>query len=293
MSGIFISHSSRDRQAAEEMAARLRAHGYQSLFLDFDPADGIPAGRDWEREIYAGLRSCSGVVVLCSAHSMASDWCFAEITHARALGKRLFPVLIGECTLRALLLDTQVVDLRADPDDGYARLWRGMRGAGLDPADSFAWESGRAPYPGLAPFQAADAAVYFGREEEQRRCLDALAQMRRYGGERLLVVVGASGCGKSSLVRAGVLPRVARMPDWRVLGPMRPLRRPDEELARVLAAAQAPPGQAAAGQAPGRRGERHDFGDDAAVAAATGDIGVALAAAFASAPERPAALLVV
>ncbi|MDX9886534.1 TIR domain-containing protein [Thauera sp.] len=269
MSGIFISHSSRDRQAAEEMAARLRAQGYQSLFLDFDPADGIPAGRDWEREIYARLRSCSGVVVLCSAHSMASDWCFAEITHARALGKHLFPVLIGECTLRPLLVDTQVVDLRADAEDGYARLWRGMRGAGLDPADSFAWERGRAPYPGLAPFQAADAAVYFGREQEQRRCLDTLAQMRRYGGERLLVVVGASGSGKSSLVRAGVLPRIARMPDWRVLAPMRPLRQPDEELAHLLLPSQPAPADTPAA------------------------LGAALASAFAAEPGRPAVLLVV
>lgn len=269
MSGIFISHSSRDQLAAEAMAARLRAQGYQSLFLDFDPADGIPAGRDWEREIYARLRSCSGVVVLCSMHSMASDWCFAEITHARALGKRLFPVLIGECTLRPLLLDTQVVDLRADAEDGYARLWRGMRDAGLDPTDSFAWDSGRAPYPGLAPFQAADAAVYFGREQEQRRCLDTLAQMRRYGGERLLVVVGASGSGKSSLVRAGVLPRIARMLDWRVLGPMRPLRRPDEELARLLPQGQPVP------------------------AATPAALGAALASAFATEPARPAALLIV
>lgn len=273
MSGIFISHSSRDRQAAQEMGERLRAQGYQSLFLDFDPADGIPAGRDWEREIYARLRSCSGVVVLCSAHSMASDWCFAEITHARALGKRLFPVLIGECTLRPLLLDTQVVDLRGDPEDGYARLWRGMRAAGLDPADSFAWESGRAPYPGLAPFQAADAAVYFGRDQEQRSCLDVLAQMRRYGGERLLVVVGASGSGKSSLVRAGVLPRIARMPEWRVLGPMRPLHHPDEELARLLPSGRQP----AAGE----------------VAADAEAVGAALASAFADEPGRPAVLLVV
>src|SRR5690606_40133406 len=72
VSGIFISHSSRDREAAEAIAARLRAQGYQSLFLDFDPADGIPAGRDWEREIYARLRSCSGVVVLCSAQDRKS-----------------------------------------------------------------------------------------------------------------------------------------------------------------------------------------------------------------------------
>ena len=127
VSGIFISHSSRDREAAGAMAKRLRGEGYQSLFLDFDPADGIPAGRDWEREIYARLRNCSGVVVLCSAHSMASDWCFAEITHARALGKRLFPVVVGECTLRPLLRDTQVIDLRADAEDSYARLGRGLR----------------------------------------------------------------------------------------------------------------------------------------------------------------------
>lgn len=237
MSGIFISHSSRDNAAAEDVATRLRAQGYQSLFLDFDPADGIPAGRHWEREIYAQLRACSGVIVLCSAHSMASDWCFAEITHARALGKQIFPLTIGDCELRSILLDTQVTDLRADPEAGFARLWRGMRSAGLDPADSFDWDIRRPPYPGLQPFQAADAAVYFGREEDQRRCLDTLAQMRRYGGDRLLVVVGTSGSGKSSLVRAGVIPRLARMPDWQVLVPMRPLQQPVEELERVLSAA--------------------------------------------------------
>ena len=236
MSGIFISHSSRDSAAAADLAARLRAQGYQSLFLDFDPADGIPAGRHWEREIYTRLRACSGVVVLCSPHSMASDWCFAEITHARALGKQLFPVIIDPCELRPVLLDTQTVDLRPDPEVGYARLWSGMRSAGLDPADSFDWDVHRSPYPGLKSFQAADAAVYFGREEDQRRCLDKLAQMRRYGGERVLVLVGSSGSGKSSLVRAGVIPRLARMPDWQVLAPMRPLQQPVEELARVLPA---------------------------------------------------------
>ncbi len=234
MSGIFISHSSRDNAAAEDLAERLRAQGYQSLFLDFDPADGIPAGRHWEREIYARLRACSGVVVLCSPHSMASDWCFAEITHARALGKQLFPLIIDSCELRPVLADTQTVDLRPDPEAGYARLWRGMRSAGLDPTDSFDWDVHRPPYPGLKPFQAADAAVYFGREDDQRRCLDKLAQMRRYGGDRLLVLVGTSGSGKSSLVRAGVIPRLARMPDWQVLAPMRPMQQPVEELARVL-----------------------------------------------------------
>ncbi|TVO58071.1 TIR domain-containing protein [Denitromonas halophila] len=234
VSGIFISHSSRDNTAADDLAKRLRAQGYQSLFLDFDPADGIPAGRHWEREIYAQLRACSGVVVLCSAHSMASDWCFAEITHARALGKQLFPLIIDACELRSVLLDTQSTDLRPDAEAGYARLWRGMRSAGLDPTDSFDWDVHRPPYPGLTPFQVADAAVYFGRDDDQRCCLDTLAQMRRYGGDRLLVLVGTSGSGKSSLVRAGVIPKLSRMPDWHVLAPMRPRQQPVDELARAL-----------------------------------------------------------
>ncbi len=274
VSGIFISHSSHDRLAAAELAERLRAQGYESLFLDFDPADGIPAGRNWEREIYARLRACSAVVVLCSVQSMASDWCFAEITHARALGKQLFPLLLDDCELRALLRDTQAIDLRGEREAGYARLWHGMRSAGLDPADSFAWDSRRAPYPGLAPFQAADAAVYFGRDDDQRRCLDALAQMRRYGGEHLLVLVGASGSGKSSLVRAGVIPRLARMADWRVLGPMRPLRWPDEELARLLGDGAAMPDVGAGGV---RGGGERSAGGEASGGGGGGDAPAAVA----------------
>ncbi|MCP5416665.1 MAG: TIR domain-containing protein [Chromatiaceae bacterium] len=234
MSGIFISHSSLDNRAADDVAKRLREQGYQALFLDFDPADGIPAGRNWEREIYTRLRTCSGVVLICSEHSMASDWCFAEITHARALGKRIFPLLISSCALRPILRDTQTIDLSHDPETGYQRLWRGMRSAGLDPADTFAWDIDRPPYPGLTPFTAHDAAIFFGREQDQRRCLDRLEQMRRYGGERLLLVVGTSGSGKSSLVRAGVVPRLARMPEWLVLAPLRPGRQPLQELVRVL-----------------------------------------------------------
>ena len=68
----------------------LERQSYRSVFLDFDPKQGIPAGRDWEKELYAQLRTSRAVIVLCSRHSMESPWCFAEIIHARALGKALF-----------------------------------------------------------------------------------------------------------------------------------------------------------------------------------------------------------
>jgi WD40 repeat protein len=63
-----------------------------------------------------------------------------------------------------------------------------------------------APYRGLSAFGERDAALFFGRESEAS---DVLAVMsRRLEGTSLAVVSGVSGAGKSSLVNAGVLPRL-------------------------------------------------------------------------------------
>ncbi|MBT8367486.1 MAG: toll/interleukin-1 receptor domain-containing protein [Deltaproteobacteria bacterium] len=66
MSAIFISHSSRDDKVASEISNWLAELGHRSVFLDFDPVEGIPAGRSWEKELYARLRACRAVIVLCS-----------------------------------------------------------------------------------------------------------------------------------------------------------------------------------------------------------------------------------
>ena len=93
---IFISHSSRDSEEVAELTSRLVADGYHSIFLDFDPNRGIPAGRDWEREIYSKLRESSAVIVVLSRHSMNSRWFFSELTQARAQGKHIFPIRIDD-----------------------------------------------------------------------------------------------------------------------------------------------------------------------------------------------------
>jgi WD domain, G-beta repeat len=59
------------------------------------------------------------------------------------------------------------------------------------------------PYKGLARFEAADAANFFGRE---RLVAELVAHLTE---SPLLAVVGPSGSGKSSLVRAGLLPALA------------------------------------------------------------------------------------
>jgi hypothetical protein len=65
-------------------------------------------------------------------------------------------------------------------------------------------ESGRNPYLGLAPFRAEDTALYHGRDDKVDDLLERFAQ------QDMIAIAGPSGSGKSSLVRAGLLPRLAR-----------------------------------------------------------------------------------
>src|SRR5215207_7687423 len=111
MTSLFVSHSSGDRVAAERVAERLQVEGFAALFLDFDPAYGIPAGRNWEQELYVQLRKTDGVIFLASAASVASQWCFAEVSLARSLGKPVFPLRLDSRVGLPLLNDVQWVDL--------------------------------------------------------------------------------------------------------------------------------------------------------------------------------------
>ncbi len=70
-------------------------------------------------------------------------------------------------------------------------------------------EEERSPYPGLRAFTEADAGRFFGREAEVRRVWDRLRD------ERLLAVIGPSGAGKTSFVRAGIA--AAQPTGWAVL----------------------------------------------------------------------------
>lgn len=63
------------------------------------------------------------------------------------------------------------------------------------------------PYLGLVPFVERDARVFYGRKRLTARLVQAMAE--RLTGDGPLVVIGASGAGKSSLLRAGLLPALA------------------------------------------------------------------------------------
>lgn len=92
------------------------------------------------------------------------------------------------------------------------------------------------PYKGLRAFQEADAADFFGREELVQRLLDRLGE--NHPMARFLAVVGASGSGKSSVVKAGVLPalrqgKLHHSQDWYIIE-MVPNIHPIRELESAL-----------------------------------------------------------
>ena len=116
-----------------------------------------------------------------------------------------------------------------------------LRGEAAAPGDAAAgqgpaWPDG--PYLGLVPFEERDARLFYGRDELADQLVRRLTG--RPGGAGILLVAGESGSGKSSLLQAGLLPRLAAG----ALGPgsqrwprrvIRPTGSPLRELAMHLA----------------------------------------------------------
>lgn len=295
-SGLFVSYSGPDRAIATAIARRLEAAGFESYFLDFDPEHGIPPGRDWSREIYRQIKVSDAVLVVHSAHAAASKWCFAELTQAIALGKEIIPLQIDDAELGPQLASRQAIDARQDVDEACRVLLRSLRDAGVDPDDDFAWPRHRDPYPGLNLFTQADAGIYFGRHDLIRESLDVLNQLANTG-RRFALVHGASGTGKSSLVHAGLLPRLQKPGRaWHPLPPMRPRTAPLEALAQALASVAPYPEWKALYQKLTAGGDATDDDgarDDAAVDAAFRALAEACADARVAAGRPQASVLLV
>jgi len=80
---------------------------------------------------------------------------------------------------------------------------------------TLAWDTHKSPFPGLRAFKEEDAPIFFGRGYET----DAL--VKQVQDSRFVAVVGASGSGKSSLVGAGLMPRlranaIEGSKDWQI-----------------------------------------------------------------------------
>lgn len=236
MARLFISHASADNAAAIALGLWLSEQGISDVFLDIDPATGLVAGERWQEALKAAADRCEAVLFLISPSWVASRWCVAEFLLAKTLHKRIFGVIIEPVPFEQLppeiTTEWQLCDLASGDrlrgfevavpggvarvsfrEAGLDMLRRGLLRAGLE-GRSFSWpppeDPERAPYRGLKALHAMDAAVFLGRDAEIVRGMDQIRGLAEGGLGGILVILAASGAGKSSFLRAGLWPRLAR-----------------------------------------------------------------------------------
>jgi hypothetical protein len=254
MARIFISHSSQNNAEALALRDWLVSQGWSDLFLDIDPVDGLVAAQRWQVALRQSIGHCRAVIFCISPEWRTSEYCLSEFNEAMHAGATPVGVVINPIELDRIPAEMtkhwQVVDLTRGgtmlsfvvapppkrvpvvvrfPEEELQRLRSGLAKLGLVgfETSSFPWppanEPNRAPYRGLEPLDAQDAGVFFGRDSDLVRAREELLVLRQQGGRRVFAILGASGAGKSSFLRAGILPRLDRESrDYFVLPIIRP-----------------------------------------------------------------------
>jgi formylglycine-generating enzyme required for sulfatase activity len=260
VAAIFLSHRSTDDGLAKQLEAWLHANGFEDVFADHDKIRG---GDKWRDSLRRAKGACRVVLCLVTPDWLESDECFGEFSAAWYQGKRIIPLMLMPRGPQSPLQKARfaqvlgedfgvaIEDCVRDGELNFARcpaaadlLTAGLRAGGalakvgLDPyafeADA---ESRPDPFPGLESFDDtdADAAIFFGRSLEISLCIEELREMRATGDRRAYAIQGASGSGKSSLLKAGVLPRLRRERGWLVLRCFRPGADPLHGFANAIA----------------------------------------------------------
>jgi hypothetical protein len=231
---IFLSYNSADHGVVEDIARKLRGEGLEP-FLD---RWYLAPGARWRYKLEDTLSSCKAVAIFVGPGEMGS-WQQREVDVALDLQSRspnlpVIPVLLPDCEPPlGFLRQLTWVDLRTQTLDlGTAILAKAARGEAPGPDLQKHLDSVRAsicPYRGLLHFREEDAPFFFGRELAIEKLLKTVQS------HPFVAVVGASGSGKSSVVRAGLVPRLRRDRDtaWEIVV-LVPTYQPLKALAGVL-----------------------------------------------------------
>jgi WD40 repeat protein len=213
---LFISYSSDERAEALAVQSWLEQNGWENdVFVDVDPQHGLTGGEAWRTALREAAGRCEAVILLLSPAWLASKPCWNEFQLAEKYGKPCIPVRVDDAVAmkelpREITNNYQVIDKASTPPAEFEmRLKRALEAAGAGP-ENFSLPTGRRPYPGLEALTELDAALLFGRDADVLAALDTLREIRSTGRKRLFVLLGASGAGKSSLMRAGIWPRLYR-----------------------------------------------------------------------------------
>ena len=208
---VLVSHNTADAGQASLFRARwLQERPHDRLFLSCEEEAGPLGGTEWRSWIRRVVKSCDLVVLIASDGSL-SPWCSAELGMATLLGKPVLPLLTTpQARINPVVADIQAALL----DQPIAKVLELVDERLGSPAEAAGPGTGFVPYPGLTPLAAEHEAV-LGRTALCSRLRDEIEQVRLDGGGRYVVVSGPSGSGKSSLVRAGLLPALRRR-GWQV-----------------------------------------------------------------------------
>jgi TIR domain/WD domain, G-beta repeat/AAA ATPase domain len=244
---VFLSYNRRDQAVVEQIAQRLKREGLEP-WLD---RWSLTPGGEWQLELAAGLDAAAACAVFVGPHDLGA-WELQELAlaldrAARERRFRLFPVLLPGVQepfdpnrLPHFLRSRTWVDFRRGAEDarGLQDLVNAVRGVPFGPpaAASVVRVDDVVPYRGLRAFGEDDAELFFGRDGEVQRLLEKLKS------SRFAAVLGPSGSGKSSLVRAGLVSRLragalAGAGHWQVCV-LRPGAAPLTALAAQLATLQ-------------------------------------------------------
>ena len=273
MATIFFSHSSRDDALASTVEAWLKRQGFDDIFADHNSIRSGDKWTETLRRAGSSCRVVLSLVTLDWLASnecfgeFAAGWyagrrmipllCVAGSTFDDTQKQRLDRVLLedqGVDISRAgapLALNFDEHPEIAAPFIEGLRTAGALAKVGLDPSvfpkdDRRDLEGNllKPPFPGLESFgdTDADAAIFYGRSSEIAQVLEDLREFRASGDRlahavagRAYVIEGASGSGKSSLLKAGVLPRLRRERGWVGLRSFRPGADPLLNFAEALA----------------------------------------------------------
>ena len=218
---VFLSHSSADKPAVEELARRLAKEGIQAWLDKWHLIPGDP----WQPAIEKALAESETCAVFVGPSGFG-PWQNEEMRAAidqrvRDSGRRfrVIPVLLPgakraeRSSLPTFLAATTWVEFRdsLDDPDAFHRLVCGIRGLEPGAGPGQALYEGQCPYRGLRVFDVDDAPFFFGREALVQWLLNEVRPATEgQPVNRFLAIVGASGSGKSSVARAGLVAALKR-----------------------------------------------------------------------------------
>ena len=204
----FLSYHSPDQALAERLKAALERKDTDAHVF-FAPSS-LRAGGLWSRALAEEIAQADAFILLVGERGVG-DWQVLE--YDEALDKRVkfpdFPVILlllqGQSAPGLPFLRRLHWIITPDPssEKDLARLLDAASGSSTRSGDLWRYTS---PYRGLAAMEEKDSDYFFGRERETIDVLSALA----VAVDRLPVLLGNSGVGKSSLAQAGVLAALKR-----------------------------------------------------------------------------------